>query len=56
MLQVETLDRYFENVCELDIMFNLEKVRSMRCVVVGCCEYDHDIVVRAAYSPETKLV
>lgn len=23
--QVETLDRYFENVCELDIMFNLEK-------------------------------
>ncbi len=23
---VETLDRYFENVCELDIMFNLEKV------------------------------
>jgi len=22
---VETLDRYFENVCELDIMFNLEK-------------------------------
>ena len=22
---METLDRYFENVCELDIMFNLEK-------------------------------
>merc|ERR1719410_272975 len=22
---VETLDRYFENVCELDVMFNLEK-------------------------------
>lgn len=22
---VETLDRYYENVCELDIMFNLEK-------------------------------
>ena len=22
---VETLDRYFENICELDIMFNLEK-------------------------------
>ena len=22
---VETLDRYFENVCELDIMFNIEK-------------------------------
>ncbi|XP_022801353.1 AP-4 complex subunit sigma-1-like [Stylophora pistillata] len=23
---VETLDRYFSNVCELDIMFNLDKV------------------------------
>eukprot|EP00762_Andalucia_godoyi_P002917 ANDGO_04081.mRNA.1 AP-4 complex subunit sigma len=22
---VETLDRYFENVCELDLMFNIEK-------------------------------
>ncbi len=22
---METLDKYFENVCELDIMFNLEK-------------------------------
>ena len=22
---VETLDRYFENICELDIMFNVEK-------------------------------
>jgi AP-4 complex subunit sigma-1 len=22
---VETLDKYFENVCELDIMFNLER-------------------------------
>ena len=25
---VETLDRYFGNVCELDLMFNLEMVRS----------------------------
>ena len=24
-LMVETMDRFFENVCELDIMFNLEK-------------------------------
>ena len=23
---VETLDRYFSNVCELDLMFNLEMV------------------------------
>ena len=26
--QVETLDKYFGNVCELDIMFNLEKVNA----------------------------
>lgn len=25
---VETLDRYFSNVCELDLMFNLEMVWS----------------------------
>ena len=25
---VETLDRYFSNVCELDLMFNLEMVRA----------------------------
>ncbi|KAH0472470.1 MAG: uncharacterized protein KVP18_003388 [Porospora cf. gigantea A] len=25
-LFVETMDKYFENVCELDIMFNIEKV------------------------------
>lgn len=24
---VETLDKYFENVCELDIMFNIEKAQ-----------------------------
>lgn len=24
---METLDRYFSNVCELDLMFNLEMVR-----------------------------
>ena len=24
---VETMDRYFGNVCELDIMFHIEKVR-----------------------------
>lgn len=26
---VETLDRFFANVCELDLMFNLEMVRSV---------------------------
>eukprot|EP01060_Flectonema_neradi_P005908 TRINITY_DN13966_c0_g1_i1.p1 TRINITY_DN13966_c0_g1~~TRINITY_DN13966_c0_g1_i1.p1 ORF type:complete len:145 (+),score=14.68 TRINITY_DN13966_c0_g1_i1:43-477(+) len=26
---VETLDRYFQNVCELDVMFNLEKAHFM---------------------------
>lgn len=26
---VETMDKYFENICELDIMFNLEKTHFM---------------------------
>ena len=26
---VETLDKYFDNICELDIMFNIEKVHLM---------------------------
>ena len=30
---VETLDKYFENVCELDIMFNLEKAH----FILGAC-------------------
>ena len=30
---VETLDKYFENVCELDIMFNLEKAH----FILGSC-------------------
>merc|ERR1712224_1056455 len=35
---VETLDKYFENVCELDIMFNLEKVHFIldEMVLDGC--------------------
>ena len=35
---VETLDKYFENVCELDIMFNLEKAHFIldEMVVDGC--------------------
>ena len=28
---VETLDRYFSNVCELDLMFNLEMVSRYAC-------------------------
>lgn len=32
---VETLDRYFSNVCELDLMFNLEMVSS-RANMVMC--------------------
>ena len=28
---VETLDRYFSNVCELDLMFNLEMVSKCAC-------------------------
>lgn len=35
---VETLDKYFENVCELDIMFNLEKAHFIldEMVMNGC--------------------
>lgn len=35
---VETLDKYFENVCELDIMFNLEKAHFIvqEFVMNGC--------------------
>jgi AP-4 complex subunit sigma-1 len=35
---VETMDKYFENVCELDIMFNLEKAHFIldEMVVDGC--------------------
>ena len=35
---VETLDRYFENVCELDIMFNIEKAHFIidEMIMNGC--------------------
>jgi AP-4 complex subunit sigma-1 len=35
---VETLDKYFENVCELDIMFNLEKAHFIldEMITNGC--------------------
>merc|ERR1712100_981490 len=35
---VETLDKYFENVCELDIMFNIEKAHIIldEMVLDGC--------------------
>ena len=35
---VETLDKYFENVCELDIMFNLEKAHFIvqEFILNGC--------------------
>ena len=35
---VETLDKYFENVCELDIMFNLEKAHFIidEMIMNGC--------------------
>ncbi len=31
---VETLDRYFGNVCELDLMFNLEMVCGALCAIM----------------------
>jgi AP-4 complex subunit sigma-1 len=35
---VETMDKYFENVCELDIMFNIEKAHFImdEMVMNGC--------------------
>ena len=35
---VETLDRYFENVCELDIMYNIEKAHFIidEMIMNGC--------------------
>lgn len=33
---VETLDKYFENVCELDIMFNLERAHFILDEMVMC--------------------
>ena len=33
---VETLDRYFSNVCELDLMFNLEMVRTPASAAGSC--------------------
>ncbi len=35
---VETLDKYFENVCELDIMFNIEKAHFIvqEFILNGC--------------------
>lgn len=35
---VETLDKYFENVCELDIMFNLEKAHFILGASPRCLE------------------
>lgn len=40
---VETLDKYFENVCELDIMFNLEKAH----FILGACPPSLFLVVSA---------
>ena len=45
-VQVETLDRYFENVCELDIMFNLEKVTTPQQLRVQA----HSAATGALYS------
>ena len=35
---METFDKYFENVCELDIMFNMEKAHFLldEMVMNGC--------------------
>lgn len=42
---VETLDKYFENVCELDIMFNLEKAQ----FILGAGSLGERLVVPRAW-------
>jgi hypothetical protein len=36
-LFVELLDRYFGNVCELDLVFNFNKVRQLLTSLLVCC-------------------
>lgn len=46
---VETFDKYFSNVCELDIMFNLERAHFMidEIIMNGCiCETNKKYVLR----------
>ncbi|KAG5188047.1 clathrin assembly complex, small subunit [Tribonema minus] len=46
---VETLDKYFQSVCELDIMFNLEKTHFIldEMVMNGCvCEANRDNILK----------
>ena len=38
---VETLDRYFSNVCELDLMFNLEMVSLSNLLRRVCAQHPH---------------
>ena len=42
---VETLDRFFKNVCELDVIFNSEQVR-----------VDHDVVCRGGHAARTRCM
>ncbi|CAM9116728.1 unnamed protein product [Chrysoparadoxa australica] len=46
---VETLDRYFQSVCELDIMFNLEKTHFILDEMVmngSVCETNRENILR----------
>ena len=46
---VETLDKYFENVCELDIMFHLEKAHFILDEVVAngaICETNQQAILK----------
>lgn len=52
---VETLDKYFENVCELDIMFNLEKAHFIIEEMVmngGIIETNKAVILSQIYAME----
>lgn len=42
---VEAMDKWFGNVCELDIMFSLDVVRRQDCI----CNPSHDLIDYAVY-------
>ena len=55
---VETLDRYFSNVCELDLMFNLEMVSPKHCTAHGVLDISipGGMQLHPLYQPRTSAV
>lgn len=47
---VETLDKYFENVCELDLIFHVDRVRRDCACDGGAAEGPDACVLRAVWA------